>query len=347
MKKNLVEYPDSRSPIPNPHSRIFITGGCGFVGANLVKYLLDKENYAITIYDNLSTGSKENLKRAISDSSQKGKVSFIEGDILDTGALNRAVKGHEAVVHFAAHTRVVESLQKPDISFTINSAGTFNVLESARKNKVSKFIFASSNAVIGEQAPPINEKMLPKPLSLYGASKLHGEALCSAYFHSYGLKTISLRFANIYGPYSEHKTSVIPMFLKIIQKGKPLEIYGDGEQTRDFIHADDISQAIYLCLTNNQFPITDNRISNTEPWGEVFQIATGEQTKIKDLALIIQELSQEQTSNALKIVFKDKRKGEIKRNFSDITKAKTKLGFKPNITLHSGLKKLLPVFQKF
>ena len=208
--------------------RIFITGGAGFIGANLVKYLLDKGGYAITVYDNLTGGSKENLGMAVTDSKRKGTVRFIRGDILNKKRLSTALKGHTAVVHLAAHTRVVESLKNPSKNFAINSTGTFNVLEGARKSKVKRFIFASSNAAVGEQIPPINEKMIPKPISPYGATKLFGEALCTAYFYSYGLQTVSLRFANAYGPYSDHKTSVVAKFIKRVKQGKPLEIYGDG-----------------------------------------------------------------------------------------------------------------------
>jgi UDP-glucose 4-epimerase len=319
--------------------RVFITGGAGFIGANLVKFLLDRHCCDITVYDNLTCGSGRNLERAIKDSKQKRKVKFIKGDILDFNKLNKAVKSHNVVVHLAAHTRVVESLENPKENFTVNAIGTFNVLEAARKNKVRRFIFSSSNAAVGEQVPPINEEMIPKPLSPYGAGKLYGEALCSSYFHSYGLKTVSLRFANAYGPYSEHKTSVVAKFIRRLREGKPLEIYGDGKQTRDFIHAQDICQAIYLCLTNSYSPInqlTTHQLTN-HPWGEVFQIATGKETKIIDLAHMINQLANGSKGN---IAFKSVRKGEIRKNYSDITKVRKLLGFMPEIKLGNGLKEM-------
>jgi len=175
---------------------------------------------------------------------------------------------------------------------------------------------------------PINEKMIPSPLSPYGASKLYGEALCIAYFHSYGLKTVSLRFANAYGPYSGHKTSVVAKFIKRARRGIPLEIYGDGRQTRDFIHAKDVCQAIHLCITNNQStthhsPI--NQLTNSS-WGEVFQVATGKATRIVDLAEIIKKTARAKGNTDIQTIFKSARRGEIRRNYSDIKKAKSSLG---------------------
>ncbi len=314
------------------NSRVFITGGCGFIGANLVKYLLDKGGCEITIYDNLSTGSKKNLDRAVSDSGQKESVNFIEGDVLDKEKVEEAVKEHTSIIHLAAHTNVLDSLKNPQVNFNVNAIGTFNALDAARKNDIKSFIFASSNAVIGEQDPPINEEKVPAPISPYGACKNAGEALCSAYWGSYGIKTISLRFANCYGQYSEHKTSVVAKFIKRIRQNEPLIIYGDGNQTRDFIYALDICQAISLSL--------DFHRSNTCSSGEVFQIATGVETKIIDLANMIRDLAIESGLKVKKIIFQDTRKGEIKRNYSDIDKARKFLGFNPGVKLKDGLERI-------
>ena len=311
--------------------RIFITGGAGFIGANFVKYLLDKGGFDLTVYDNLSVCTRDNLKKAIKDSKKKGKVKFVKGDILDAAKLNKSIKEHSAVVHLAAHTQVVESLKIPKKNFEINTIGTLNVLEATRMNKIKRFVFASSNAAVGEQIPPINEKMVPRPLSPYGATKLHGEALCSAYFNSYDLETVSLRFANAYGPYSEHKTSVVAKFLRRVKESKKLEIYGDGRQTRDFIHAQDISQAIFLALK------ACGGTCKSSPFGEVFQVATGEETKITDLSKKINSVKGSKGN----VKFSPSRKGEIRKNFSDITKAKKMLKFKPQITLTQGILNLL------
>ncbi len=309
--------------------RVFITGGAGFIGANLVKYLLDRKTFDITVYDNLSACSKANLDKAAADSVRNSGVKFIQGDILDFDALADAIAAHDAAVHLAAHTRVRESIQRPQEHLAINSTGTLNVLEAVRRQRVDKFVFASSNAAVGEQIPPINESMIAKPISPYGAVKLYGEALCSAYYHSYGLKTVALRFANAYGPYSDHKTSVVAKFIQRVREGQTLEIYGDGEQTRDFIHAADICQAIYLAITHNDSDMT--------PWGEVFQIATGVETRIIDLAGMIVSLMG---SNEQAITFGRQIKGEIKRNYSAINKANKQLGFTPEVKFIDGVKRM-------
>lgn len=320
-------------------SRIFITGGAGFIGANLVKCFLDKDRCEITVYDNLSVGSKENLDKAISDSKQKVAVKFIKGDILDRRLLEKETKNHNVIIHLAAHTRVIESLKNPEENININSTGTFNVLEAARKNRIKKFMFASSNAAVGEQIPPVNEKMIPKPISPYGASKLFGEALCSAYFNSFRLKTVSLRFANVYGAYSEHKTSVIAKFIKRAKQRKSLEIYGDGNQTRDFIHVSDICQAIYLSLSPY--------ISNSSPWGEIYQIATGVETKIIDLAKMVKSLAGKSGFKSSEIVFKGARRGDLRKNYSDISKAKQVLSFRPKIKLSEGINETIDWFLEY
>lgn len=249
-----------------------MNGGCGFIGANLSRYLLER-GHAVRVFDNLSTGSEENLRRATEGFEFP---ELIKGDIRDKGEMEEAARDVDAVVHLAAHTSVVDSLKNPEEDFQINALGTLNALEACRKNRVKRFVYASSNAVVGEQEPPINEEKIPAPISPYGASKLTGESLCSAYFHSYGIKTISLRFSNAYGPYSSHKTSVVSKFIRRVKEGKPLIIYGDGNQTRDFIYAEDVCEAIYLSL-------------DSDCGGEVFQAAIGVETTVNDLAGMISD----------------------------------------------------------
>lgn len=299
--------------------KVLITGGCGFVGANLLHYLYEK-HCTIRILDNLSTGKKEYIDRL----SLPESPELIMGDIRNKENVGKAVEGMDAIVHLAAHTNVIESLENPDDSWDINVTGTFNLLEACRKDGIEEFVFASSNAVAGEQTPPINETKLPQPLSPYGASKLAGEALCSAYYHSYGLKTTSLRFSNLYGPFADHKTSVIAKFIELARKEIPFTIYGDGNQTRDFVHVDDICHAIYLSLTNQT------------SHGEVFQIARGKETTINELVEILNKIA----GKKIRTIHEPERKGEIRRTYSDISKAREVLGFEPQVELKEGLMQL-------
>jgi UDP-glucose 4-epimerase len=335
------------STVDFPLSTILVTGGCGFIGTNLVKYLSNK-GYRVRILDNLSTPSRKFLNQespvtsplpSQAVDSELSSTDLVVGDIRDYQAVKKVTEGVGAVVHLAAHTSVVESVEKPREAWDINVNGTLNLLEACRCNGVDRLIFASSNAVVGEQDPPIDETKIPRPLSPYGASKLAGEALCSVYYHSFGLKTICLRFANCYGPYAEHKPSVIAKFIDWTMKGEPLVIYGDGNQTRDFVHVDDICQAIHLALIIAQPPELSQQTQRTPLWGEVFQIASGVETSINQLA----ELIKAMTDFQLSIIHKPKRKGEIERNYSDITKARRLLGFEPRIKLREGLRELWQV----
>ena len=312
----------SRRPSQQP-STVLITGGCGFVGTNLSRYLIDHGFDEVRVLDNLTTPFPFWIDTE-KDHSRLPGIDLQTGDIRDRERVDKAVKGVNAVIHLAAHTSVVDSLQNPAMNWDINVGGTFNLLEACRENGVERFILASSNAVAGEQIPPIDEKKIPQPLSPYGASKLTGEALCSAYYHSFGIKTISLRFANLYGPYSDHKTSVITLFMQRISDQMPLTIYGDGNQTRDFVHVDDVCQAVYLSMVAEG------------SFGEVFQIASGKETSVNELV----ELLKEVTEKEIGIVYESERTGEIRRNYSDISKARRIMGYEPEIELKDGLKGL-------
>lgn len=333
---------------------ILVTGGCGFMGTNLVKYL-SMSDCKVRILDNQSSGSyvwsdkrglkTDELRRAQSNRDQELlEIDLIVGDIRDPMVVEEAVQGVDAVIHLAARTDVTESLEKPEETWDVNVSGTLNLLEACRRNGVDKLIFVSSNAAVGEQPPPINEMTTPRPISPYGASKLAGEALCLAYYHSFGLKTITLRFANCYGPYSKHKPSAIVEFIKWAKQGHPLIIYGDGMQTRDFIHADDICQAIHLVLSLQQGTSSTRLTHASGLWGKVFQIGTGTETSINQLAELVQEIATASyigsENSKVGVIYQPERMGEIKRNYCDIGKAREILGFEPRVELREGLKAL-------
>jgi UDP-glucose 4-epimerase len=301
--------------------KYLVTGGCGFIGVNLISRLAG-EAATIRVLDDLSMGRYEDI--------QKFGVDLQVGDVRDPVAVEKACTGIDVVVHLAAHTRVVESLENPESNFDINARGTFTLLQGCRKASVKKFIFASTGgAILGEQEPPVHEGMVPRPVSPYGAGKLAGEAYCSAYFGSYGLGTVALRFSNVYGPYSYHKGSVVAQFFRNIMQGKPLIIYGEGHQTRDFLYVSDLVDAILLA-------------DRKDTPGEVFQIASGRETSLLEL---IDEMKKVLPEVKLDVRFAPPRTGEILRNYANIEKARRLLGFNPLTMLNEGLRSTWNWFQ--
>lgn len=295
---------------------ILITGGCGHIGVNLARYL-QLSGYKVKILDNLSVGNESNLSDAGIIYSQS---TVLIGDIRDISTVKDFIKDVGTVVHLAAFTRVVESLEKPREVWDINVNGTLGLLELCRGNGIKKFVYASSNAAVGDCYPPFKETLPLNPISPMGASKAAGEMLCLAYGHSYGVESACLRFSNCYGIYSRHKTSVIAKFIKLLMKNEPLIIYGDGNQSRDFVNVLDVCNAIELCI----------RKSNI---GGVYQIASGVETTINLLASMVKDIG----GSNVEIIYKPARAGEIQRNYSDIAKAENILGYKPKVRLNKGL----------
>jgi UDP-glucose 4-epimerase len=304
---------------------------------NLIRRLVvSDKNGKIRVVDNLSVGNRSHLvtcygfvevPRDEISPVPVNRLELIVGDIRDSSLAIRVCQGMEIVVHLAANTGVVPSIENPLEDCFSNVIGTFNYLDAARKNEVVRFIFASSGAPLGEQAPPIHEEMVPRPISPYGASKLCGEAYCSAFCGSYGLQTVALRFGNVYGPYSSHKGSVVAKFIRAILAGEPLQIFGDGSQTRDFVYVEDLVDAIALAVVKPGVG------------GQVFQIATHREHTVAEVAEELNTLAQKHLGRTSNIVCEKERKGEVRRNFSDITKARRMLGFEPKHDLKTGLEK--------
>ena len=206
-----------------------------------------------------------------------------------------------------------------------NVIGTFNMLEGARACSVDKFIFASSGAPAGVVAPPIHEELAPHPVSPYGASKLAGEGYCSAYYQTFEINTVALRFGNVYGPGSKHKSSVVAKFIRQALNGEECEIYGDGTQTRDFIYIDDLIEAII-------------KASNFNGGGETFQIASGMEMTLNELVVLLQQIYNEETGREMKINYGSARLGDVARNYADTSKANTILGWQVNTDMPTGLR---------
>jgi UDP-glucose 4-epimerase len=365
----------SRSPQSSALStRLLITGGCGFIGKNFMDFMLKRGFTNFRILDNLSVGTIEDIESVISEHGafEKNKVNsmitytlsheqsasnriVIElqiGDIRNIDDCYRSTKNVKAVIHLAAQSGVPVSVENPLLDCEMNVIGTINMLEACRKNRVDEFIFASSGAPLGEVEPPIHEEKVPRPVSPYGASKLAGEAYCSAYYKTFGIKTVVLRFGNVYGPGSKHKTSVVAKFFKRAIEGFPLEIYGDGTQTRDFIFIEDLCNAIYLSLqslglsTQSSSLVTQSSLlSPINVAGEIFQIATFKETTVSEIAERIKSMIESENGKKVAFVHTEQRLGDVQRNYSDISKAMELLGFRPEYDLDRGLYETWKAFQ--
>ncbi len=321
-----------------------ITGGCGFIGTSILRQLKEHGCHSVRILDNLSVGTREDLSsvtefneissRSLGDIPTEGEGLYCElvvGDIIDEQLAMEVCKGADVIVHLAANTGVGPSVEEPRKDCMLNVIGTFNYLEAARHDNVPKFIFASSGAPAGEVEPPIHEELPPHPVSPYGASKLAGEGYCSAYFQTYGVNTICLRFGNVYGPGSGHKASVVAKFIKRALSGETLEIYGDGKQTRDFIYIDDLVNAVLLS-------------AEKEVGGEVFQIATSQETTVGEITEKLVNILEAKGIEGIEVKNTEVRLGDVKRNFSDTSKAKRMLGWQPMMNQDEGLKTTIDWF---
>ena len=317
-----------------------ITGGCGFIGRALVSALVKSQPESrIRVLDNQSVGTKEDLAEncsviensvdCIEDT--KDQIIFIDGDIRDSKTCELAARGTNCIVHLAANTGVGPSVENPRADMETNVRGTFNLLEAARINKVAHFVFASSGAPAGAVTPPIHEEIAPHPVSPYGSSKLAGEGYCSSYYHTYGVNTVALRFGNVYGPGSKHKSSVVAKFIKQALNGEICEIYGDGNQTRDFIYIDDLIEAIL-------------KSSSVKIGGEVFQIASGFEMTLNELTQKISEKFMSITGKKINIKYGEKRIGDVQRNYSDTSKARKILGWEAITTHEQGIEKTINSF---
>ena len=320
--------------------RILITGGCGFIGTSLIAELIKKyPDTRIRILDNLFVGSAQDLSEVcdfkyarLDELPTTSPFELVIGDIRDVSTVNTCIKGVDCVIHFAANTGVGPSVDNPRFDMDCNVFGTFNLLEASRLHGVKKFIFASSGAPAGEVEPPIHEELAPHPVSPYGASKLAGEGYCSAYYRSFNLNTICLRFGNVYGPRSKNKSSLVAKFIKLALQREPCIIFGDGSQTRDFLYISDLVRAVILSIEH-------------EIGGETFQIATGGEMTVADIAnLIARELGKRGIN--MDIHNHTPRIGDVKRNYSDTSKAKRILDWSTKIDVRDGISLTIDWFLK-
>ena len=310
---------------------VLVTGGCGFIGRAVIEALLADGVRFVRVVDDLSNGQPETL-HGLAETEEtrepgpaRAPIQLVVGDIRDFELARASCHGLDAVVHLAANTGVPRSVADPLADCTANVLGTINYLEGARSAGIRRFVLASSAAATGNCPPPIHERVVPQPVSPYGASKLAGEAYCSAYAASYGMSTVALRFGNVYGPGCDQKDSVVAKFIRQIVADEAIVIHGDGTQVRDFIYIDDLVRAIRRCLVVEGIG------------GEVFQIATASGTSILELARRLERVFGGEHGRRVKVTFGARREGDVQRNFADTSKALAKLGWRAEVDLTEGL----------
>lgn len=307
---------------------VLVTGGAGFIGSHLCRRLL-KDGHTVICFDNLSTGSLNNLKEV------EDKLIFIEGDCNDMGQLESAFKAHpiDTVFHYAAVVGVKRTLEDP-IAVLDDVQGIRNVLELSRLNHVKKVIFSSSSEVYGEpvEIPEVEDGHVNAKLP-YAVVKLTGEKLMEAYHKMYGLNTTSLRFFNVYGPGQESSAYgfVVGIFIRQVLDGKPPTIFGDGTQTRDFVFIDDNIEAAIRTM------------ESPDTAGEVINIGTGRPMTILDLAEDVIQLAGKE--GAMKPHFMDDVRNDIKHRFPDVGKMQRLLNFRPQYKLIDGLRKTFESYE--
>jgi len=280
---------------------------------------LAKQGYLVIIVDDLSTGSRENIKQLLG----KDNVKFIEGSITNLRLLQELFRDVKYVFHHAAIPSVPRSVQNPQASHEVNITGTLNVLLAARDNRVNKVVYASSSSVYGDTpALPKREDMPPNPQSPYAVTKLAGEYYCQTFQQVYGLPTVCLRYFNVYGPRQDPNSqyaAVIPRFISTVSQGSPPIVFGDGEQTRDFTFIKDVVKANIL--------VADSDASG------LFNIGGGKSVTINELAGLIIRL----VGNDVKPIYQEPSPSDIRYSLADISRAKD-FGYEPRYSLEKGLK---------
>jgi UDP-glucose 4-epimerase len=297
--------------------RVVITGGAGFIGSHLAEEL-SKQGISIVIFDNLHTGSMKNIEPLL----QKQDVEFIKGDILDYDLLAEKFQGADTVFHTAALISVPESMVKEKEYVMVNTIGTLNILKACRKTGVANVVFSSSAAVYGDNPViPKKEDMTPEPKSPYAVTKLDGEYYFTMYRNEYGMNAGVLRYFNVFGPRQDPTSpyaAAISLFIERALHNKDITIFGDGNQTRDFIYVKDIVQANILAAQKGGGP---------------YNAAYGKKTTINDIAKIIIKL----TGSTSHLVYEAERPGDIKHSMADNTKIKHELGFETDADIEAGL----------
>ncbi len=305
-------------------AKYLVTGGAGFIGSNLVRYVLDK-GQDVVVLDNFATGKAENIANF------KDRVEFIEGDIRDRETMDRAVGGCAANFHEAALGSVPRSVEDPATSHDVNVNGTLTLLEAARAAGVKRVIFAASSSAYGDrEESPKHEAMRPMAISPYAASKVACECYLQAYAACYGMETLSLRYFNVFGPYQDPEgpyAAVIPAFVaRLLRKQRPV-VFGDGEQSRDFCYIDNVCEANWLAA-RAPAEVCD---------GAVMNIACNRAASLNEILDQLKELMKTEIGAD----YTDTRPGDVKHSLADVSLAKKLIGYEPEVFFAQGLTKAI------
>jgi len=307
--------------------RILVTGGAGFIGSHVVDSCLAAGN-DVRVLDNFATGHRDNILHVLDE------VELVEGDIQSYERAHNAVRGCDVVVHLAALPSVPRSVQDPLTSNASNVIGTLNVLLAARDSDVGRVVFASSSSVYGANPElPKREDLAPQPMSPYAVAKLAGEGYCRSFHDVYGLETVSLRYFSVFGlrqdPMSQY-AAVIPNFITSFLAEQPPTIFGDGEQSRDFTYVANVVEGTRRALTAENVG------------GQVFNVACGERITLNDLVVELRAL----TGRELSPVYEGERLGDVKHSLADITRARSHLGYSPEVNFSEGLRRTFADYEE-
>ena len=307
--------------------KYIVTGGAGFIGSYIVEELA-RQQHELVIFDNLFSGKMDNIKPFL----KKKNVTFVKGSITDLSVLKKIFEGADGIFHEGAIASVPRSIANPFATNEVNVNGTLNILIAARDCGVRKVVFASSSSVYGNTpALPKHEDMTPNPLSPYAVSKLTGEYYLKVFSEVYGLKTLSLRYFNVFGPRQDPKSeyaAVIPRFITKILRHESPTIYGDGGQTRDFTYVKDVVQA-------------NIRAMESDAQG-VFNVAYCKRIDLNELASMIMEI----TGITVPLVYEPSRTGDVRDSLADIRRAQKAFGYSPEYTVKKGLEETIAEYQK-
>ena len=302
---------------------MLVAGGAGFIGSHIVDRLLETDTEVIVL-DNLFAGKTENLKQHMKNTN----LRFVKGDIRNSPLVRKIIKDVDAVFNDAAVVSVPRSVKKPLLANDVNVKGALTLLKASLDSNVKRFVQASSASIYGDASTlPISEDMCPGPISPYAVSELAAENYARVFCSMYGLRTVCLRYFNVYGPrqtYSRYSGAITIFAKQLIENQSPI-INGDGEQTRDFVFVQDVVQANMLAL------------EKTSAIGEAFNIATGRPTTINK---VVETLQRVMNKRNLRVIRKEALKGDIKHSYASIENARKILGYNPKFSLQEGLRKL-------